>query len=370
MVLDEVFRQHKDRYLEFARELVTRRMQVAMGSDVDMAALFETVDDSWNSEQFAKLVPASSINRPHIKQLLEMSARAALPTEQLLTQLSCQEFPLLEKLNVLLFYQQVSKGGEWIASAEYVAAQFGTFLSDPSKKSKYRQALEHYKSDLVAQLTRENGGKQLYLGLDTFISMSAGLPRALLTTLRSIFDWSIFQGEDPLRRGKVSIEAQYRGVRDANAWFFDHMRKAGDDGRVIQRAIGRIGQLFRLNRFAERPIEVSLSTFSVDPNLGSEESHRVLRLAEERSFLVLIPDGGRDKNSGDPLLKYQISPMLAPRWDLPIARRGAVTLSEKEFNAVFQADTSAFEDVLSDWSKRTSVRIDRASTSGRQRRLI
>ena len=202
---------------------------------------------------------------------------------------------------------------------------------------------------MLAQLNKENGRKQLYLGLDTFIAMSAGLPRALLTTLRSIFEWSIFQGEDPLRNGMVSVEAQYRGVRDATAWFFDHMRKAGDEGASIQRAIGRLGQLFRVSRFGERPIEVSLSAFSLDPNVGSVEAHRVLRLAEERSFLVSVPDGGKDKNSGDPLLKYQISPMLAPRWDLPIARRGTVTLTEKEFNAVFHPDGVELWSVLDDW---------------------
>lgn len=370
LVLDSVFRQHKDRYVEFAKELVTRRLQVAVGDKVDMSQLFETVDDAWNSERFAKLVSAPSSERLHMKQLIDKVSGASSLPEQLLSLLGCEAYPLLEKLNLLLFYQRVSKGKEWLPTAQFVADQCGSFLADPSKKSKYRQALEHYKSDLVAQLLRENGGKQLYLGLDTFISMSAGLPRALLTTLRSIFEWSMFRGEDPLRQGKVSVEAQYRGVRDATGWFFEHMRKAGDDGRVIQRAIGRLGQLFRLNRFAERPIEVSLSTFNVDPNVGSEEAHRVLRLAEERSFLMLVPDGGKDKNSGDPLLKYQISPMLAPRWDLPIARRGAVTLSEKEFNAVFQADADAFDEVLADWSERTSVRLSKAWKGSRQPRLI
>ncbi len=74
--------------------------------------------------------------------------------------------------------------------------------------------------------------------------MSAGLPRSLLTILRSVFEWSLFNGEDPLRTGRISAEAQYRGVRDASDWFYENMRKAGEDGIAIQTAIDRLARLF------------------------------------------------------------------------------------------------------------------------------
>lgn len=370
LVLDSVFRQHKERYSNFAKSLVARRIEVALGRKVAVDSFFEGVDDSWGSTYVRELCSGVGEERMHFKQLSSRLATSPEIAKGLVESLRCDDYPLLEKLNILLFYQQMNRKKTWPGAADEISESCRSFALDPSKKTKYRQSLEHYKSDLLAQLNKENGKRQLYLGLETFVAMSAGLPRALLTTLRSIFEWSIFQGEDPLRNGKVSVEAQYRGVRDATAWFFDHMRKAGDDGAIIQRAVGRLGQLFRINRFGERPFEVSLSAFSIDPSIGSEEAHHTLRLAEERSFLVAIPDGGKDKNSGDPLLKYQISPMLAPRWDLPISRRGTVTLTEKEFNAIFESSGGDFEAVVEEWTLRTSAPLGKLSTERTQRKLI
>lgn len=372
LVLDSVFRQHKDRYANFARSLVAKRIEMALGRSVDVETFFVGVDESWRSEYVRDLCSGIGEERIHFKQFSSRLSTSSELAKRLIAGLRCDDYPLLEKLNILLFYQQIGrkKDKDWSQAAEDISERCRSFLLDPSQKSKYRQSLEHYKADLLAQLNRENGKRQLYLGLDTFVAMSAGLPRALLTTLRSIFEWSIFQGEDPLRNGKVSVEAQYRGVRDATAWFFDHMRKAGDEGATIQRAVGRLGQLFRISRFGERPIEVSLSAFSVDPNVGSAEAQRTLRLAEERSFLVAIPDGGKHKNSGDPLLKYQISPMLAPRWDLPISRRGTVTLTATEFNAIFEPASTNFEEVVEDWIVRTSASIGKTPTEQNQRKLL
>jgi hypothetical protein len=370
LVLDSRFRLHKDRYVEFAKTLVQRRMLAAFGAGIDVGRLFESLDDSWDSARFRSLVPAQPAEREHFRRLRSKFAGAEVSADEVISLLSCESYPVLEKLNVLLLYQMITKGKAVERSAAEIAQSCAVFVEGEKRKSRYKQALDHYKSDLIAQLSRENGGKQFYLGLDTFIAMSAGLPRALLTTLRTIFEWSIFHGEDPIKEKRVSVDAQYRGVRDASGWFFDYMRKAGDDGKSIQSSITRLAQLFRINRFAERPIEVSLSAFSVDANIGSESARRVLRLAEERSFLVAVPDGGRDKNSGDPLLKFQLSPMLAPRWDLPIFRRGAVTLSEMEFESVFGEDLELFAKVQAEWIARTSVRFGKSAKHDGQPSLI
>ena len=370
LVMDRVFRQHKDRYAKFARSLVAKRIEMELGRSVAVEAFFESVDESWGSEYVRGLCSGIGEERIHFKQFRSRLSTSQELAKKLITDLRSDNHPLLEKLNILLFYQQMGRNRDWSQVAKDISEQCRSFLLDSSQKSKYRQSLEHYKADLLAQLNRENGKRQLYLGLDTFVSMSAGLPRALLTTLRSIFEWSIFQGEDPLRSGKISVEAQYRGVRDATAWFFDHMRKAGDEGATIQRAVNRLGRLFRINRFGERPIEVSLSAFTVDPNIGSPEAYRTLNLAEERSFLVAIPDGGKHKNSGDPLLKYQISPMLAPRWDLPISRRGTVTLTATEFNAIFETTSTDFEAVVDEWTARTSAFAGKPPTEQSQRKLL
>lgn len=186
--------------------------------------------------------------------------------------------------------------------------------------------------------------------------MSAGLPRALLTILKYVMDWSAFNGEEPFASFRISREAQHRGVKDASDWFYENMRKAGNDGFLVQAAIDRLANVFRINRFAEKPIECSLITFSLDENSVSLEARRILKLAESRSFLIRVPGGQRERNSERITMKFQLNNMLAPRWDPPLGRRGAIPLKAHEVDAIFDhSKASEFQQVLSEWTERTGV---------------
>lgn len=380
--LDRIFRAHKHKYATFAKSLVSKRLTSASNvsalsvavETADWGGLFQSVDDRWDSEYYSALIKDKV--PPHLKTFRDkLRGVSVAEVDQLIDMMAVARYPLLEKLNLLRFYKHAHRKTNRLEVAERVMSECKQFLRAPEKSSSYATALDHYKSDLSAQLHRENGGKQLYLGLDTFVLMSAGLPRALLTILRSVFDWSTFNGEDPLRTGRISIDAQYRGVRDASDWFYENMRKTSGDGRRIQAATDRLAQLFRVNRFADRPAEISLCAFAIAEQDGSAEARQVLRLAEERSFLNRMPSRERkDKNSGTPLAMFQLSPMLAPRWDLPLARRGVPVFSGRELDAIF-APTSEdqFDRILDEWKTRTSFSAapnDANTRSSAQGRLL
>ena len=45
--------------------------------------------------------------------------------------------------------------------------------------------------------------------------------------------------------------------------------------------------------------------------------------------------------------KYYINSMLAPKWDLPVARDGALELNPREVNSIFDPSFStAYEELL------------------------
>ncbi len=366
IALDRIFRAHKKNYATFAKSLISKRLSSsssasalsAVGESADWAGLFESVDDRWDSDYFAALI--KNKEPPHFKDFRKnLRGVAEAEADRLVEMMTVAGYPLLEKLNLLRFYKQANRKANRLEIAERVMRECHAFIQGTEKADSYATALDHYKSDLIAQICRENGGKQLYLGLDTFVLMSAGLPRALLTILRSVFDWSTFNGEDPLRTGRISIDAQYRGVRDASDWFYENMRKTSGDGHRIQAATDRLARLFRVNRFADRPAEISLCAFAIAEQDGSEDARQALRLAEERSFLNRISSGGRkDKNSGAPLSMFQLSPMLAPRWDLPLARRGVTQFSGEELDAIFApASEEQFDRIIDDWRAKTSFSV-------------
>jgi hypothetical protein len=187
----------------------------------------------------------------------------------------------------------------------------------------------------LAQLLRDYNQKQRYFGLRTFVHMSSGLPRDLVIILKNVFRWSIFDGADPFGAKPISLSAQREGVLQSAKWFYEDAPGEGELGREAQAGIDRVAGLMRSLRFADKPVESSLSAFSVDLSAVTQRARATIRAAEQWSMLIPVDEGQRDKNSGAVLPKYQLTGMLAPRWDLPIYRRGTLALSPDEANAIF-----------------------------------
>jgi hypothetical protein len=319
---------------------------------------FASFDASWRSPDWREVVESTSAERAHFKNLEHLVTRHLddLSFSEILSSFSYADSPVLEKLNIMLFMQDWAKGRELAASLARISGEMNAFLKGEKGGERYKQALGHYAGDLSAQLLREARRPQYYGGIDNFVRMSAGIPRALLTILRSVFEWASFADERPFEGGLITLRSQQKGVLDASDWYFSNMRKAGPDGIVIQAAVERLANIFRINRFSDKPVEISLCSFSVSEREISEEARRVLGLAEARAFLHRIPGGQKERNSED------VSPMLAPRWDLPLSRRGVVTFSAEHFNAIFDASRDEqYQQLLAEWRSKVNAPFRRSA---------
>jgi hypothetical protein len=254
--------------------------------------------------------------------------------DQVLNDLRLPDCALVEKLNTFLLYQDWFRKKDVVKSAMEIGEGARRFMAGGEAKRHHRQ-FGLFRSDLLAQLIRENDHKQRYLGFDTFVHMSSGLPRNLMIILKNVFRWSIFEGEAPFSAQPISRKAQRDGVHQSANWFYEDAPGEGNIGRDAQEAIERLAELMRRLRFADKPVESSLCTFSVDYAAISDGARGTIRAAEQWSMLIPIETGQRDRNTGAVLHKYQLSGMLAPRWDLPVFRRGVLELRPEEANAVF-----------------------------------
>jgi hypothetical protein len=374
--LDEQFRSNARVYKELARKLAARRLSQAVGASeasehddlASLAAWFEQPDLGWRSAYFQELSPQPEPrDRAHFVKLQEQlddalrddlapGIRSQGAIREVCAILAVPTHPLLEKVNLLYFYQDWSRSRQLPEAATAIARRCAAFLAAPEANSAYGTKLGHFKADLAAQMVRENRPRQLYAGIDTFVRMSEGLPRAFITLLKQTYDWSVLQREQPFINGRISLEAQRRGAVSAAEWFYNSMTKAGEDGPKILSAVDRLGQLFRLHRFADKPIESSLIGFSAKESDANEEARHVLSVARSRSFMVDVFGGQRDRNSSDPTTKLQLNRMLAPRWDLPTSRRGIVPFSAQEVNAIFCPGLATeFEAMKREWGVRLNA---------------
>jgi hypothetical protein len=167
----------------------------------------------------------------------------------------------------------------------------------------------------LAQLFRDTDQKQRYVGLQTLIDVSSGLPRNLLILLKRTYAWAVFNGEKPFRGTPISIRSQQTGVLEASEWFFRDAQMIGRDGQHAMDAINRLGTLFRGIRFSDKPSECSCSTFSSDIAKCTNLTRYYLDLCVKWSLLLHVGKQ-RDRNSERIDEKYQLNRMLAPRWDV------------------------------------------------------
>ena len=263
--------------------------------------------------------------------------------------LAALQFPgniLVEKTSVFSILSQVGRASESPGRGHRNRRGGAHQFASGARCGLHHQILKHFKSDIAAQLLRDlKQPQQQYLGFDAFVRMSAGLPRCLLALLQEMYSWAHFYGERPFTE-PLSLNAQRAGITHASDWFFEETRAPGRTGTSIRTAMTRLGELLRDVRFSSKPADCSLSTFTLDGTHASETTLKLLEEAENWSMLIRVPGGHHERNRGRVDNKYQVHPMLSPRWDLPLARRGTLALSGAQADALFdKAQAARFDTV-------------------------
>lgn len=393
--LDTQLREQKN-YPKFARLLCKKRLLVAnellrsKTTNGDLQGLdrwFKTDERTPMAENETRFIvdKYADSERPYFKTLYQKileyyldkkSKQSSNEVYRILDALRCPAYPLLEKVNILLLYRAWNKNKNLLVESAKINSACSKYIQEPNPSTPHGKILNHFRDDLMAQLLRESDTKQRYLGFDTFVDMSDGLPRNLLIILKHIFNWALFNGEKPFVDGVISINSQQAGVSEASEWFFKDARVAGHDGGLIRESVERLATLFRSIRYSDKPSECSLCTFSADMSLASLEAQRIVEMAEKWSLLIAIRRGQRGRNSRCVNLKYQLNSMLAPRWDLPVSRRGALALNPEEINAIFdKSHRGKFDAILKTRvSRMMAPFLDKSanatnSTKNRQQRL-
>ena len=377
VVLDHYFRENEKSpfYKEFVSNLCLKRLsdsQFLVCNNTQKNACFSIFDsyfEKYSSENYFYdqtkyiLEKYSDKEKPYFKKLTS-TLKQILPNniqdkhaqtkafEEIEQNLWCREHPLLEKINIFMLYQDIYAGLDPIESSKKIKENCLTFL-ESNRQERYSTVYKQWHSDLLAQLLVETEKKISYSGFENLVRMSCGLPRPLLITLKFIYKWSLFNSEIPFSHDKLSIRSQQQGIREAAEWFLEDALPVGLTGNKIRVIINRLGELFRTLRFSDKPSEVSVIAFSTDTGILNETTRELLDIVLKSSLMIQIKSGRKDKNSKRIDYVYQLNPILAPKWDLPISRRGILALPPDDVDSIFDDSSSnKFQRVISKYESR------------------
>lgn len=357
-IIDKVLRDRHADYEKFAKKICVSRLNQA-GFAVNESDLrnINSFFEEFDIEQlFAKLKKKEYRDRYSyfISLRNELSGKISEADCQfIINNLTYTVNPLLERTNVFLFYRSWKEGRDLISASQKIKEECVIYDSYPNKKElSHHKILAKYKNDLIDQLCRETREDLPYTGFDKLVKMSAGIPRLLLIMLKHVYRWSIYNGENPFRDGKISEDSQHKGLEDAIKWFVDDARVAGPHGKSISNGINRVGKLLHEIRFSDLPPECSLCSFSIDELDVVESVQTNLAFLEQYSYLIKVNDG-REKNSSSYRTTYQINGLIAPRWELSIYRRGVLHLRKNEVAAIFNSsEENDFSNIIDERLQR------------------
>lgn len=345
-VIDVVLRNLKSQYEVMAHKLVVKRLELfgverAVGDGQLQQFFMESDSSDYYRTPSLALVSSRDMSgqvRPHIarldKQLREVVNDSSV-VERVVQNLSVVDHPMLEKLNILMFFKKIGRGGDLVEVSSRIREQCVAFRERGKAASpSYHETYSHFSSDLFAQLHRDYGKRPVYAGFRTLVRLSQGIPRNLLTLLKNVFRRSEFAGEAPFSGGSISVEAQTYGVQDSADWFWEEAQPDGS-GSVVRNCVENIASLIRSIRYSDNPSECDLCSFLISRDRLDPASLGGIRAAENWSFLIQVDTASVAKNDGRVLYKYQVNPMLAARWGISGSRRGSVELNDELANAIF-----------------------------------
>ena len=347
---------YRKNYQDFCQKVVARRLaRYGFANDLsqdagdgDFGGSFVVPPPGYEEKLIVEQYDSNS--RPYFARLRrqlanDSSALGVVPNREdqiefIVDAIRVPSRPLLEKVNAFLIYRAWADGNSLLETAKEIMEMRPQPDSDGliQPNTLQKSVLDHYVTDLEAQLLNDMRRNQVYAGFRQFVTMSDGLPRNLLVILKNIYRWALFNGEYPFLGGKISLQSQSNGVLEATNWFIDDARPLGDNGVHVHDAIHRLGDMFRRLRFSDKPVESSLASFSADLSNCSPRAREVVQLAEHWTLLIPVEQGQKQRNTRLIESKYQLNRLLSPRWDLPTARRGAVALSAEEVNSIFDPE--------------------------------
>lgn len=347
--LDGLLRERRSGYQGLVSRLVLKRLQSfgfsAGVGDIPITSYFAKLSSRnyWKAVEDDLLTGHDEQARPFHRQLLgDLTKIPGVDKDraaEVIAALSVPEHLFLDKAATFFFRKKWPKSAVDAMELAISAARQARALAagDKAKSADLHQVIEHFDSDIVAQLYRDYRRPVPYAGFETMVDLSQGIARNLLTNLKHIYRRAQFAGEEPFAGGVISIKSQSDGVRDGAAWFWEDAQPPSG-GLQVRDAIESLAVLFRTIRFSHAPAECDLSTFSVILEGLTDNTIRTLRLAENFSYLVRHAEGRPNKNSRSVDEKYQLGPMLAPRWGVSEHRRGSIELGAELANAILDPD--------------------------------
>lgn len=372
--LDDILSESND-YEKFAVDLIINRLDKAgfISQDQDylndfeekklfLEKFFESPDlgelFNFSDKGTNELTPRMS----NLKNKIQGKGITNETAELIVVNLSFSSAPLIEAANIHLFSQYWATGekaaDQLIEETAKIAQIAREFSQTGSHNSPIYKKFAYYKSNYLASAlrARSQNNMEQYLGVEELLQVTKGFPRHILTVLRHIYRAEVFAGNTPfIGSSKITLKSQRIALLETAKWFHGECSREGLLGESVTNAIDNLCELLREEMYADKPVECSASSFTVDE---SELPPDVIELIKWAVLIRLLVKGKprQDKNSQRMISRYHVNSLLCPMWGLAVGRRGAINLRPEDVTYIFlKKYKKQFEGFITNFSKSRNL---------------
>ena len=259
------------------------------------------------------------------------------------------ENPLIEKLNMLLYYRGYD--------TEEINRMFKQYLKGENEK--YKTLYNKNFLNLLFQLCSDYGVRKKYAGINIFIFLSSGIIRNTIELCSESLNIAYFFDYQPSKNNPIDIKYHNMGARHQALLQYDNMARISENlGLRVKNFITQIGTIFRrlhLNKYLIEPEPTHFETTYLNI---TGEAKKVFDAALNHSYLqrkpTMAPKGFSDIKKDD----FLINRILAPYFEISYHLRGRTFIKASHIQELINGDIKKKRKIRLEIIKANAKKID------------
>jgi len=299
--------------------------------------LFPNITPVDEAKSLVQSKTASKLNHWHkFENKLKKQGNTPTQIAQIIELLKYPENPLVEKLNMLLFY----RGRE----PEEIHKMYIEYLNN--KNPQYSDLYQKNSFNLLFQLYNDYRTPKVYSGIDTFIHLSSGVIRYAielcnqsLKTARN-YDYNIEDGQ-PIANNFQNMASKY--LSDTS--FSDIRSIAGNMGLGVQSFVNEIGTIFRTLHLNLDLVEPEPTHFETRYSELNDNSKFLIDTALQHGILQekppMEPKNVNETKGND----YILNRIFAPKFEISYRVRGRTYIDPVDLQELISANENKRNEI-------------------------
>lgn len=257
-------------------------------------------------------------------------SKSAEEIAEIIDLLKYPDNPVIEKLNMLLYYRKNAPQEIKRTCEEYLRKE----------NIQYTHLYQKNALNLLFQLHSDYRSEKKYAGIDVFIHLSSGIIRFAIEICNQALNTALNYGYELRQDNPVGVIYQDIGAKHHAKLQYDDIRRIPANlGLLVQEFINQIGTIFRALHEDRYLVEPEPTHFETDYSEIKEEAKRVFDAALEYSYLQRKPPMDPRKFDEAKKPDFLINRVFAPYFEISYNVRGRTYISASQIQSLIMGDT-------------------------------